>query len=72
MSDNNTRPGYYALLHEAARASEAQDAYDLRSDDAESLAQFEYICSRNAAAQLALVSYVRANYDAMMAQLTES
>lgn len=53
----NPLPDFFLLLREAHHASEAVDCFDLRSEIAESKAEFDRLCAEQAAACIALVEY---------------
>jgi hypothetical protein len=53
----NPLPDFFLLLAEAHHAARAVDDFDLRSEIAESKAEFDRLCAEQAAACIALVQY---------------
>lgn len=60
---------YFELLAEAQEASEAEDDFDLHSDDPLSTANFAAIQARALCAHYRLMNFAAANRDALLVEL---
>lgn len=59
--ESNPLPDFFLLLGEAHHAAKAVDDFDLRSEIAESKAEFDRLCAEQAAACIALVQYCKSH-----------
>lgn len=59
-------PEYYVRLYEAVCTSEAEDRYDLNSEDPMSVSKWDKLRRENAAAQLQLLAYVVGHKDELI------
>lgn len=62
---------YFSLLLDAFQASDAMDGFDLKSDDAQSVAAWRALVKECNAANAALVSFVLDNATELSAEFNE-